>query len=244
MADAKYGEFNDKRGDHQTRGGDGAAGFVEQGEKHRTIRTIIFAKAPQPGKVKTRLIPALGAKGAASLAGKLLLNMAQQAVEAEIGPVEVSASPEPTSMEWQAMRSHTQMPSRLDWSVQGEGDLGERLNRAVERVIDAGEHVFLIGADCPGLTPSVLREAARCLRAHDAVMIPATDGGYVLLGLRGAAPTVFRDMPWSTETVAEQTHLRLAALGLTCHTLPALHDIDEPEDLEHLPDRLCGAICA
>lgn len=207
-----------------------------EADEIKPIRTVIFAKAPQPGKVKTRLIPALGAQGAANLASKFLLNMAQQAVAAAIGPVEVSASPDPNTSDWRPMRSVADMPPVLAWSAQGEGDLGERLHRVVDRVIAAGEWVLLVGADCPALTPDVLRESASLLKTYDAVMIPATDGGYVLLGLRRSAAALFQGMSWSTDTVAEETRHRLSQLGMAYAELAALHDIDEPQDLAYLPE--------
>jgi uncharacterized protein len=95
--------------------------------------------------------------------------------------------------------------------------------------------LLLMGTDIPGLTARVLQSAAAALAQHDAVLVPALDGGYALLGLHAAAPSLFNGMVWSTAQVLAQTRLRLAAAGLRHHELPALADIDEPNDLQHLP---------
>jgi rSAM/selenodomain-associated transferase 1 len=194
-------------------------------------RIVVFAKAPQPGRVKTRLIPALGADGAAALAAHMLAHTLAAAAEAAPGGVELCASPAPDDPAWQGIA----LPAALRWSAQGEGDLGARMAGAAQRVLADGERVLLIGTDCPALDAARLRAAARALDATDAVIIPSFDGGYVLLGLRRFDPTLFADIVWSTSSVAAVTLARLRALGWTHRVLPALHDIDLPEDLVHLP---------
>ena len=196
-------------------------------------RIVVFAKAPQAGLAKTRLIPALGAMGAARLARRLLDHALAQALGPDVGPVELCMSPGPDDAAWQGIA----LPDKLLRTDQGEGDLGARMARAVRRVT-AGPHgqpIVLMGTDCPGLTAGIIGEAAAQLAHHDAVMIPVADGGYVLLGLRAECPSVFSDMAWSTSIVAAETQHRLAALGLSVWTGPTLHDIDEPADRVHLP---------
>ena len=95
--------------------------------------------------------------------------------------------------------------------------------------------VIVIGTDCPALTPAHLRQAAAALTGEDAVVIPAEDGGYVLLGLRQANAAVFAGVAWSTPQVMAQTRARVMALGLSCAELPMLRDVDEPTDLVHVP---------
>ncbi len=107
--------------------------------------------------------------------------------------------------------------------------------RAVTRGLDGYQRVVLIGTDAPMLDADVLRAAADALVSHDVVIAPAFDGGYVLVGLSRHACGIFQDIDWSTARVMAQTRERIAALGLTFQELPALHDIDEPEDLVHLP---------
>jgi uncharacterized protein len=198
-----------------------------------TPRLVVFAKAPLPGRVKTRLIPALGAEGAAQLARRMLDHALAQALQAQVGPVELCTSPGPDNAAWQVV----ELPDGVQCSDQGEGDLGERMARTVHRVTTEpqGQPILLMGTDCPGLTATLIVEAARQLTRHDAVLVPVTDGGYVLLGLRAECPEIFRDMAWSTSVVAAETLRRLAALGLNVWAGPTLHDIDEPADLRHRP---------
>jgi rSAM/selenodomain-associated transferase 1 len=194
-------------------------------------RVVVFAKAPEPGVAKTRLIPALGAQGAATLARRMLAHTLEQALLANIGPVELCMSPHADDPAWQGI----DIPSAVQRSAQGQGDLGERMERAVQRCTRVpGQSVMLIGTDCPALTPARLVQAARMLVQHDAVMVPATDGGYVLLGLKAPCPDIFAAMPWSTAQVAALTLHRLAQCGLRVWQDEALNDIDEPADLAHI----------
>ena len=195
-------------------------------------RLIIFAKAPVPGSVKTRLIRALGAEGAAALAQRMLAHVLAQAMAAQAGSVELCMSPAPGHPAWEKIA----LPAAVQRTDQGEGDLGARMARAVRRVTaDHGQPVLLMGSDCPGLTAGILRESARQLRAHDAVLLPVADGGYVLIGLKSPCPALFDRMAWSTSSVALETRRRMARLGLRVWLGPLLHDIDEVADLAHLP---------
>ena len=200
----------------------------------KAVRILVFAKAPVPGRVKTRLIPALGESGAARLAARMLDHALEQARAAGVGPVELYMSPEPGSADWMPLT----LPSDIATSAQGEGDLGERMARAAQRRIDDGEVVLLMGTDCPGLDAQRLRAAAARLQGHDAVMYPAMDGGYPLLGLRRFHPGLFADMPWSTDAVARLTLERMASLGWRVWVGETLRDIDEPGDLPTLPSDL------
>lgn len=199
----------------------------------RPTRIVILAKAPVPGCVKTRLIPALGAEGAAQLARRLLMQTLEQALAANVGPVELCAAPSLHDAVWQTLP----IPSNVQWSDQGGGDLGERMARASQRTIDAGQAVLLIGTDCPQLDERRLRQAARALQWHDATMFPAFDGGYALLGLNHFHFSLFTGLAWSTDTVAAQTLDRLRALNWTVNCHPTVHDIDEPADLKWLDNR-------
>ncbi|HZG10289.1 MAG TPA: TIGR04282 family arsenosugar biosynthesis glycosyltransferase [Allosphingosinicella sp.] len=183
-------------------------------------RIALFAKAPVPGRVKTRLIPALGAEGAARLASEMLDHTVEEALASSL-PVELCGEPDPAG--W-----YSGPPLRL--SAQGEGDLGQRLHRAAARVL-AKEPVLLIGADCPALDRHRLRAAAQALEHHDAVLHPAQDGGYALLGLRRFDASLFQAVAWSTSAVAAETLARIEALGWTVDIRETLTDIDEPSDL-------------
>lgn len=184
-------------------------------------RIVIFAKQPVPGRVKTRLIPALGAEGAAALARKMLAATVAEVLATGL-PVELWG--EPDAALW-----HEARPG-LALTGQGDGDLGVRLARAAERVL-AGEPVLLIGADCPELDRGRLLAAADGLEDHDAFLHPARDGGYALLGLRRFDRSLFEGIDWSTSAVARQTATKIEALGWSLRVGETLRDIDEPEDL-------------
>ena len=204
----------------------------------QTVRAIVFAKAPHAGAVKTRLIPALGAQGAARLAQRMLLHTLRTALAAQCAAVELCASPQPQDPVWQGM----DLPPNIALSAQGQGDLGERMARAFKRGIDNQEAVLLMGTDCPELTPLAISQAALALYTHDAAIIPVADGGYVLLALRRFDTSLFTNMPWSTDVVAARTLERIKALGWSVQVLPALHDIDEPADLQWLPPAWSDAL--
>ena len=192
---------------------------------------IIFAKAPVPGKAKTRLAPALGMEGAARLAGVMLRHTVRCALQAALGPVELCCTPDTSHARFRLAAADQQVLL----SVQCDGDLGARMEHALARGLEQFARVVLIGTDAPGLDADVLRAAAGALREHDAVFAPAADGGYVLVGLSHRAPQLFADIAWSTPEVMRQTRERITALGLSVHELATLHDVDEPEDLAHVP---------
>ena len=190
-------------------------------------RIMIFAKAPVPGNVKTRLIPALGEVGAARLAQQMLADTVVHAHAAGLALPELCATPNPDHPSWIG-----HLPAGVRLSDQGAGDLGERLAAAAKRVIEGGERVLLIGTDCPALDGKRLAEAAAQLDHHDAVIHPALDGGYVLIGLTSFEPSIFRDIAWSSTTVAATTIARIGALGWSLYIGDTLRDIDDPSDLE------------
>lgn len=190
-------------------------------------RIAIFARAPVPGSVKTRLIPALGAVGAARLAQRMLADTVDHALAAGLAATELCATPHPDDPSWAG-----HLPPGVHLSDQGVGDLGQRLGAAALRVIHGGERVLLIGTDCPALDAHRLGEAAAQLESHDCVIHPARDGGYVLLGLARYDPSLFGDIAWSTDTVAATTIARIRALGWSLFVGDTLNDIDEPADLD------------
>lgn len=194
--------------------------------------TIVMAKAPLAGYAKTRLIPALGAEGAARLATRLLQHAIEQALAAALGPVELCCAPDHHHAAFASLRASP----GLVWSDQGDGDLGARMARAFERRLALGSSVLMIGTDAPALDAALLRRAANALADTDAVFVPAFDGGYALIGLRRPAPALFGAMTWSVSSVMAQTRERLAAAGLRHTELPPLADIDEAADLIHLPE--------
>lgn len=192
---------------------------------------IVMAKAPVAGYAKTRLIPALGADGAAALAERLLDRALHHALAAALGPVDLCVTP---NLHHPAFQCWATGPG-VQCSLQGEGDLGERMARAFARWHPRADRVLMTGTDAPGLDATVLHHAAAALDSADAVFVPALDGGYALIGLRRPAPSLFNGMAWSTPSVMAHTRERLVQAGLRHVELPPLPDIDEPADLVHLP---------
>ena len=194
-------------------------------------RIIIFAKAPLPGFAKTRLIPVLGSAGAAKLARRMLRRTLDSAVDAAIGPVELCVTPEITAPAW----SGVEMIRGIEISAQGDGDLGARLARAAQRALEHDAAVLLIGTDCVEMSAPLLREAGIALKHKDAVIHPAADGGYALLGLTEFHPSLFDNIAWSTDSVAFETIGRIGQLGWSLEVGALLHDVDEPDDLKRVP---------
>ncbi|WP_211257528.1 TIGR04282 family arsenosugar biosynthesis glycosyltransferase [Muricoccus aerilatus] len=187
-------------------------------------RVALFARFPEPGRAKTRLIPTLGAEGAAAL-HRRLTERALSALRASGLPFELrhtGAAPE-------AFRAW--LGEEVPLAEQGEGDLGARMAWAA-----ADAPAILVGADLPDLLPRHLIAAAAALESHPAVIGPAEDGGYWLLGLREPMPSLFEPMAWGTETVFAETMTRFAAGGVTPALLETLADLDRPEDLARWPE--------
>lgn len=205
----------------------------------RRCTVIVFAKAPLPGFAKSRLVSALGEQGAARLAERMLDRAVREAAAARIGEVELCCAPDCSHAAFARLAS----AHRLRLADQGDGDLGERMHRALAHALENGDHALLIGTDAPGIDAAYLRAARDALQAHDAVFGPTADGGYALVGLRRHAlvAPLFERVSWSTARVMATTRERLAAARCTHAELPLLHDIDEPADLAHLePQWLAG----
>jgi rSAM/selenodomain-associated transferase 1 len=199
---------------------------------------VVMAKAPVPGAVKTRLMPALGAAAAAALAARMLRHAVQQARAAALGPVWLCGAPRADDAAFEAAFGGV-LPADVQRMDQGEGDLGARMARAAAARLADHAQVLITGTDCPALDAAVLRAAATVLATHDVVLVPALDGGYVMVGLRagrdGLLTAMFDGLPWSTPALLDATRERLAAGGWRHAELPPLADIDEPADLQHLP---------
>jgi rSAM/selenodomain-associated transferase 1 len=203
-------------------------------------RVIVMAKAPEPGQAKTRLIPALGAQGAARLAARLLERAVDAAIDSGISEVVLACAPDTAHAAFAA-----QARRGVSVRAQGEGDLGLRMRRAFDEAFAAGAtHAVLVGTDVPSLDAGTLRRARAALATADAVFVPAFDGGYALIGLRRIEPLLFEGLPWSSAAVMALTRERLAAAGLSHVELPPVHDIDEPTDLQHLPPGWLQALTA
>jgi rSAM/selenodomain-associated transferase 2/rSAM/selenodomain-associated transferase 1 len=188
----------------------------------------ILAKAPVPGLAKTRLIPALGAAGAARTQRGFALQTLATARAASTGPVALWCAPDVHHRFFAALRAR----HGVACIPQPGGDLGVRMRMAMNMHFARTPRLplLIVGTDCPVLTPAHLQQAADALQHNDAVLIPAEDGGYVLIGLRRPLPHVFADITWSTPQVLTQTRERLQAAGASWQELTTLWDVDEPAD--------------
>jgi len=191
----------------------------------QNIDVAILAKAPIPGFAKTRLIPAIGAHAAAVLQERLTARAVRTAVDAKIGPVTLWCTPDCAYRTFRELAA--QFAIRL--REQPTGDLGARMLSAMR---DGPS--LVIGTDCPALTPPLMQDAARALRSHDVVLVPADDGGYVLIGSNMPQPGLFNDIAWSTAQVMAQTRERARTLGLRVYELAPLWDVDVDSDLARM----------
>lgn len=195
-------------------------------------RILVFAKAPTPGEVKTRLIPRLGAQGAAALQAWLIERTLATAAAARLGPVELCCAPD-RKHPFFAGCSQRHAVALAD---QGSGDLGERMHRALHRATRTGIPALLVGCDCPALSVTDLRTALVELEkeAVDLVFTPAEDGGYVLLGARRATAAIFDGVDWGTGQVMAQTRERMRRNELHWTELGSRWDLDRPADYDRL----------
>jgi uncharacterized protein len=193
------------------------------------VSIAVLAKAPVPGFASTRLIPAIGAHGAAVLQERMTERTVATALEAGVGPVTLWGAPDAGHDSFLKMVVHRPITLR----PQAQGDLGARMLAATSA---AAGPVLVIGTDCPALTAVHLRGAARALRDEgaDVVLIPAEDGGYVLIGTRAAYPQLFSGIPWSTPRVLPETRTRVIAQRLRLAELPPLWDVDTEKDLARM----------
>ncbi|MEI2646413.1 MAG: TIGR04282 family arsenosugar biosynthesis glycosyltransferase [Candidatus Competibacter sp.] len=194
-------------------------------------RLLVFAKAPVPGRVKTRLARPLGTRGAARLYQSLLRRTLGLACAARLCPVELWCAPDSRHGFFSACRRDYGVRLRR----QCAGDLGRRMNHAFNRTLRENKRAVLIGGDCASVGIAELRTAFdRLATGWDVVLGPAQDGGYVLVGLRRPCPGMFRGIPWSAPTVLEATRRRLKRSALGWIELPSGWDVDTPADLKRL----------
>jgi hypothetical protein len=188
-----------------------------------TDHLIIFVKNPELGKVKTRLAKDVGDFKALEVY-RQLLHITKHACEGMNCSRNVFYSEGIIDDDWDT--------DRFDKFVQIGSDLGERMQNAMEQAFALGARkAVVIGSDCPQITKKVIDEAFEKLDAHDAVIGPASDGGYYLIGLRSLHPQLFMNKRWSTETVLSDTVQDLKSGGLTFFLLEELSDIDSKDDL-------------
>lgn len=201
-------------------------------------RLLIFSRYPVPGKAKTRLIPALGAAGAAQLHRRLTEHIVS------IARSTYSLSPENsdkvtvyyTGAQLKDFRAW--LGPDLQYRAQPAGDLGQRMQHAFKSTLAEGASGTMaaigVGTDIPHLSPALLQQAHKSLVSHDIVLGPATDGGYYLIGMKVFHPELFANIDWGTERVYSQTRAIATQLGLRIAALAKLSDVDQPEDLDTL----------
>ncbi len=194
-------------------------------------RLLVFARDPRPGTVKTRLIPALGAAGATAIYRRLLEDTLGSAAQVRAEGKELWADRLGEDSPLPGLAAAHRMAIRL----QAGADLGARMQLALRRALVRARCAVLIGSDCPGYSAAYLEAAFAALDRHDAVLGPAGDGGYVLIGLRRCAAGLFDGIPWGDAQVAAATRERLRVLGWTWHELATLADVDRPADLWRFP---------
>ena len=200
---------------HPARGATSPAGRV----------ALLFAKAPRPGRVKTRLAEAIGARAAADL----YRSMAGDAVERLRCPaydLVVCYDPPTAAPEFRAW-----LGEDVALMPQAAGDLGRRMDSALGAALEIASAACVVGTDVPDLSARVVQEAFEGLEKADLVIGPSEDGGYYLLALKRPCPELFEGMPWSTPDVLRRTLAAARRLGLRVGTLETLRDVDTPADL-------------
>jgi rSAM/selenodomain-associated transferase 1 len=200
-------------------------------DRAERTRTLVFAKAPVAGEVKTRLISSLGAAGAALLHEKLARHTLATVRGAGLGDIVLCCAPDCAHPFFQ--QCAREFGALLQ--SQSTGNLGDRMHSAISQALAGNARVLLAGTDCPALDAEALKAAAAGLApGTDLVFVPAEDGGYVLIGARRVTPAVFDGIDWGNAGVMQQTRDRLQALGWTWREQPALWDVDRPADLDRL----------
>ena len=207
-------------------------GYADAEAKPEATAVAILAKAPVAGLAKTRLIPLLGAAGAARAQRRFASRTLTTALAAAPEAVTLWCAPDPAHRFFRAVQRTTGVACL----PQPEGDLGLRMGRVFEHHFaqQPPTPLLLVGTDCPVLTPVHLQQAALALETNDVVLIPAEDGGYVLIGMRRMVPQVFEGVAWSTPQVLAQTRAQLRQAGASWHELAPLWDVDEPADWQRL----------
>ena len=189
-----------------------------------------FAKWPEEGRVKTRLMPALGAGGALRAHVTLTLAVLDN----------LCATGYPVQFWWDRALArvpeeagvivHNLERAGLEQKIQSGETLGERMLAAMTSALEQHSRAVVIGSDCPSVDPQYVRQALDRLETSDVVLGPSDDGGYVLIGASRVVPGMLDGIEWGSERVLAQTQSRLQRLGLRVSLLEPRWDVDEPED--------------
>jgi len=198
-------------------------------------RLIIFTRYPEAGTTKTRMIPELGAEGAAELQRQMTEHIRSRADELrKLHNLRVEVRYEGGSRKLMTQW----LGPGFSYCLQGSGDIGLRMSRALQDAFEQGcENAVIIGSDIPQITTDIMQNAFEALKRNDLVLGPAADGGYYLIGVRRKSfrdwknPQLFSNVNWGTDSVLPQTLGIARKLGLTYSLLETLRDVDRPEDL-------------
>ena len=186
---------------------------------------IVMTKNPVLGQCKTRLASTLGDEKALAVYIQLLDYTAQFTQDIEADKFIYTTNKPFDNRRWTNNNTH--------FRLQSEGDLGERMNNAIQEVLQEGyEKVVLIGSDCAEINSDDIHTAFQQLNTHDITLGPALDGGYYLIGMKEVSPTLFQNITWSTNSVLNDTIARIKAAGLTFSLLEEKSDIDVEADLK------------
>lgn len=197
--------------------------------RYPASRILIFAKAPQPGRVKTRLAKAIGEDEAAQVSTLWLETLVRRLAGARLAPLELWVSPTTEHPLFRQLADST----GIELHAQPSGNLGQRMHQVMLHTLAWYRQAVLIGSDCPVMPVDYVDRALQAMeRGIDSVIGPAEDGGYVLLGLRQVIPALFADIPWSTDRVMRTTRRQLIRAGRHWAELETLWDIDSLEDYQ------------
>jgi len=191
---------------------------------------LIFAKAPVPGRVKTRLIPFLGKEGACELYAHMATNIVSHLSASFLCPVHLCCQPDTSHIFFRghARRQYVEVESQTG------SDLGARMHNAIAHGLKKYQKAIVIGTDCPDYSVEYIEEAIQQLDVIDVVVGPAYDGGFVLIGMKKAHASIFYKVEWGGENVLQTTRRNIATQRLTLNLLSPLHDIDTVEDLKYI----------
>ncbi|WP_417529491.1 TIGR04282 family arsenosugar biosynthesis glycosyltransferase [Marinobacter lipolyticus] len=205
-----------------------------------SVLVMQFSKWPEEGRVKTRLMPALGASGALAAHVRLSLEVLDNLI----------ASGFPIQFWWdraldQAPEAAAPVLSKMDLAqittgIQQGENLGQRMEAALAQVLENHDKALVVGSDCPSVDPDYVRQAVAELDTSDVVLGPSNDGGYVMIGARRVVAGMLDGVNWGTGSVLDQTCTRMAGLGLSVSLLPPRWDVDEPEDWQRFLDQSPG----
>lgn len=197
-------------------------------------KLLIFTRSPVLGEVKTRLQPDYSQEQSLTVHKNLLLNTLAHTKKLDGIDVELCCTPDRTTMFF--LNCENNFPIEL--SNQYGADLGEKMAFSFSVALQTYENVVVIGTDCPDIDADYISRAFSELSVNDAVIGPAIDGGYVLLGLRKFSTEIFQGIVWGSGTVFIQTENALNDLSWSYKELDIMHDVDRPEDLQRYPDLL------